>query len=549
MVADRWITDWPINPKFPLLTRANAGEVLPDPCSPLGWTLTWNPPGITAGWLDSALHDYCSVLPGELSEDTPEVVGHVGGYLYINATSVRLFGVRGPGLTPEAIDRVYLGDHPDAPPYEPEPWHENDEATARVGAWMGKVMTDTDLPELRDDRDVSIGARTARPDLGALTDEQLVAHARGFIPTIRHLFRRHLAITAGSSIGPGVLGAVAEALGDPSLALTLITSVGEVDSAAPSAAMWTLSRLDPSSDEYRQGFDRFMLDFGSRGPNEWDIYSDVWETKPTLALSLIDSMRATGPDSDPAKRWDVVVADREAATREAMSIVAGNDEATAMVLAAQASAMRFNAWRERTKSNCIKAINEQRVAMLELGARHLADRRDVFILVDAELDGFVADPASFTDTIADRKATWTSLWALEPPYFVQSDLGVPQLDQLLAKSNDRAVIAVTGEVLVGSPGCAGVVRGRARIILDASDPGALEPGDILVAPNTDPAWTPLFVAAGGVVVDVGAMNSHAIIVSRELGVPCAVSVVDASKRIPDGALVELDGAAGTVTIL
>ena len=164
MVADRWITDWPINPKFPLLTRANAGEVLPDPCSPLGWTLTWNPPGITAGWLDSALHDYCSVLPGELSEDTPEVVGHVGGYLYINATSVRLFGVRGPGLTPEAIDRVYLGDHPDAPPYEPEPWHENDEATARVGAWMGKVMTDTDLPELRDDRDVSIGARTARPE-------------------------------------------------------------------------------------------------------------------------------------------------------------------------------------------------------------------------------------------------------------------------------------------------------------------------------------------------------------------------------------------------
>jgi pyruvate,water dikinase len=52
-----------------------------------------------------------------------------------------------------------------------------------------------------------------------------------------------------------------------------------------------------------------------------------------------------------------------------------------------------------------------------------------------------------------------------------------------------------------------------------------------------------------VIVDVGAMNSHAVIVSRELGIPCAVSVVDATKRIPDGALVEVDGGTGTVTML
>jgi pyruvate,water dikinase len=77
----------------------------------------------------------------------------------------------------------------------------------------------------------------------------------------------------------------------------------------------------------------------------------------------------------------------------------------------------------------------------------------------------------------------------------------------------------------------------------------LEPGDILVAPNTDPSWTPLFVTAAGVVVNVGAMNSHAVIVSRELGVPCVVSVVDATKRIPNGAMIEVDGDAGTVTLL
>lgn len=70
-----------------------------------------------------------------------------------------------------------------------------------------------------------------------------------------------------------------------------------------------------------------------------------------------------------------------------------------------------------------------------------------------------------------------------------------------------------------------------------------------VAPITDPSWMPLFVPAAAVVVDVGAALSHAIIVSRELGIPCVVSATDATRRIPDGALVRVDGGTGTVTVL
>jgi pyruvate,water dikinase len=94
-----------------------------------------------------------------------------------------------------------------------------------------------------------------------------------------------------------------------------------------------------------------------------------------------------------------------------------------------------------------------------------------------------------------------------------------------------------------------VVEGIARVVLDSHDPSALEPGDILVAPITDPSWTPLFVPAAGVVVDVGAMLSHAIIVSRELGIPCVVSATDATRRIPDGARIRVDGNTGVVTVL
>jgi rifampicin phosphotransferase len=106
-----------------------------------------------------------------------------------------------------------------------------------------------------------------------------------------------------------------------------------------------------------------------------------------------------------------------------------------------------------------------------------------------------------------------------------------------------------GERLTGVGGCAGVVRARARVILDPTDPTLLEPGDILVCPITDPAWTPLFVPAGGIISNMGGVMSHAVIVSRELGIPCIVNVPNATDVIPDGALVEMDGATGVVVVL
>jgi pyruvate,water dikinase len=86
-------------------------------------------------------------------------------------------------------------------------------------------------------------------------------------------------------------------------------------------------------------------------------------------------------------------------------------------------------------------------------------------------------------------------------------------------------------------------------VLFADEADDLQPGEILVAPLTDPSWTPLFVGAAAVVVNVGAPFSHAAIVSRELGIPCVVSAIDATTRIPDGALLEVDGTTGRVTVL
>jgi pyruvate,water dikinase len=74
----------------------------------------------------------------------------------------------------------------------------------------------------------------------------------------------------------------------------------------------------------------------------------------------------------------------------------------------------------------------------------------------------------------------------------------------------------------------------------------LEPGDILVAPSTDPGWTPLFLTAGGLVMEMGGAMSHGAVVAREYGIPAVVGLAGATERIPDGATILVDGTAGTV---
>ncbi len=215
-------------------------------------------------------------------------------------------------------------------------------------------------------------------------------------------------------------------------------------------------------------------------------------------------------------------------------------------------AANFMVYRERAKTNIIKTVHEGRMVFRELGRRHadagnLVDPFHIFMLISAELDDFVADPASFTETLATRHADWLELADLEPPFII-ADGQVPPLPQWARSGGAPTPAATTGDVLTGIAGSPGVIEGRARVILDPGDPAALEPGDIMIAPNTDPGWTPLFMTAGAVVVNVGGQISHAIIVSRELGLPCVASVEGATDKIPDGAIVEVDGSNGRVTI-
>ena len=578
-LPDRFVTDTEPSTKYRIVSRANAGEVMPDPCSPLNATMGMFEAG-EKGWRDAY------VITGtferdEFEPDRTNTVSCFGGYMYINMSMTRLYGLRTGLMTPAEVDLQYFGDMAGIPPYEEEarPTDVSPTATAKLTAFMASELWGRDdLPELRADAAQTERLVRARPDFAELSNQELVDHARSFVPLYRRLFARHIIVSGNSGMGVGTVAAVCAAVGRPEVVMTLVAGLGDVDSAAPSLAMWDLGRqvasspsltsafdagvaglldrlrADGSKDarSFLDGFDALLARFGSRGPNEWELRSHTWGTKPELALAAIDRMRLSPDSAAPAGHQAQRAAEAEAAADEIRALVAADPEAAGQLEAGLRAARLFLAGRERSKTNCIRIVQEMRLALREVGRRLVADGaldsiEQVFMFTDDELDAVLASPSSWTDVARSREEQYLALFELEPPFVIVGD--PPPLSQWPRRDRGGGVKAEPGTVLTGIPGCPGVARGRARVILDPSDPGALEPGDILVAPLTDPAWTPLFVPAAAVVVDVGAQITHAVIVSRELGIPCVVSVTGATRTIPDGAEIEVDGTTGTVTVL
>ena len=575
MAEVRWIEDDTYDARFDVWTRANVGEVLPEPPSPLAWDLLFGPQH-RLGWGDTMLR--LGIEAHEFSADRPEVIGLFGGYCYLGLTLLRVWAERTPGFSADAIDAAYFGGA-DVPAYQPQDWHRNEHTTEVMTQWLGWVMGDKDQSDVDAMTAEARRIRADRPDLRSLSDADLLAHARSFGPTCRRMFDEHIHESGAASIAPGALGQICEALGRPEAAMRLIAGLGGVDSAAPSFAMWELSRTVRASAEltamfdagtrglaerlrsddrpdvsaFSEALDDFIVEFGSRGPNEWDVFSHTWETDPDIVLAAVDRMRLADDTDAPADENAKREAERTALAAELAPMLAADPEAAGTFQAALASAAVFVPGRERTKTNIIRVIGEVRMALWELGRRlvergELDTARDICMLFDDELDAAMAGTlGDLRRTVGDRLEYHAFLESRQEPYII-SGPPTPVTEWPARAAGDVDALG-GGDSLQGVGGCPGTYRGRARVVLDAADPTRLEPGDVLVAPMTDPAWTPLFVPAGGVVVDVGAPLSHAIIVSRELGIPCVVSATDATKRIPDGAMVEVDGDAGTVTVI
>ncbi|MDQ1568188.1 MAG: rifampicin phosphotransferase [Actinomycetota bacterium] len=609
-----WILNDTPSKVFPLYSRANVGEVFPDPISPLNAT-TGFLANLEPGW--RAAYAACQVWDHDIYDSAVEhnPIACFGGYLFINMSLMRLFGVRVPGFSPEAVDFQYFGDMPGIPSYESEarPFDESEEWSARAGGWLvNDVLGATDLESLDAERAQVRAEIAARPDLAGLSSAELAERITMWNPMFVRLFQTHIEVSLKAGIGLGALSQACAALGVPELSLTLVAGIGDVDSAAASLQMWDLGRMvaasprltaefdagleglwsrlqtaagsdagapagggagggtsgtgDPEVVAFCAAFERFAEDWAFRGPNEWELRCPTWGTEPEMALAALDRVRLAGAGAAPAAAAARGAGARHAAAGQLRGALAGNEEVLGQLNAALHAAELWCRGRERQRTTVAMLVHEQRLAALELARRGVAagviERPEqIFMLLADELGDYVAalgeaeapgagtGPESKVGAIlADREERYLALFDYEPP-FVIAGTPPPLVEWVRRSQAAPAPTLAVGEAIQGVGGCPGVARGTARVVLDPSDPSALGPGDVLVAPITDPSWTPLFLPAAAVVVDVGSPFSHAAIVSRELGIPCVVSAGGATQRIPDGALVEVDGAAGTVTVI
>ncbi|MCH2670385.1 MAG: PEP-utilizing enzyme, partial [Gammaproteobacteria bacterium] len=553
-MEEKWFTDHPPSERWPHYTRANAGEVLPTPASPFGQSYGFDN-CIMKGWqLGSTQTGFYEL--DEYRDSPPEMCGFFGGYFYINLSCIRMQAVRNPAITVDQLDLAIFGDQPDSPKYEPHPEDEKPHLQPLADKHMQFVLSASEWPELHEERELADKERETRPDLKSLSDDELLKRLRDLQPLIENLSRNQMVSAGSSGIAPGMLAAVGEAVGDPSIPVRLLASLGDIDSAAPSFAIWEMSRLVRNSDvlsdifdshpesifeelnksdseeavKFLEQFNRFLYEYGSRGANEWELSSETWETQPSIALKAIDQVRSQDDDRSPEIAAERLASEREDLVEEVREKLKeiGNDELTATFEGAIVAA-NMMVFRERSKTTLVKPLHESRMAIRELGRRHLEvgtidSSEQIFMLLDEELEAFVENPSSFTEKLAKRYEDWKALWTLEPPFFIKDGV-VPGLSEWDKKATeDKTSTLSSGDVLSGVPGSPGITQGRARIVLDPANPPDLQPGDIMVAPITDPAWTPLFLAVEAVIVNVGAQISHAVIVSRELGIPCVVSV-------------------------
>jgi pyruvate,water dikinase len=296
----------------------------------------------------------------------------------------------------------------------------------------------------------------------------------------------------------------------------------------------------------------FMRRYGMRGLAEIDLGRPRWRSDPTPVVQTLRSyVRIDDPDLAP----DVVFErGRQAGEREVERLVAAlRHTRGGRVKAglARAAARRMRALlglRETPKFVVMRLFGLMQDALLADGERlagegALARPDDVFYLRMRELDALATG----------ERRDWMALVRARRQA-VEREKRRRQIPRLLLSTGEAfyegvaAADTLEGDVLVGSPVSPGAVEGLVRVVLDPRSTQLL-PGEILVCPGTDPSWTPLFLAAGGLVMEVGGMMTHGAVVAREYGIPAVVGVHEATQRLHTGQRVRVDGSNGRVVLV
>ena len=337
-------------------------------------------------------------------------------------------------------------------------------------------------------------------------------------------------------------------------------------SDAPELARQYLNGTLPSAAQ--TAIARFLDQYGVRGVGEIDFGQPRWREDPTPVMHTLQSYLQI----DPAFAPDVLFAKGAQAAQRAVEqiVVNARKQHGGFIKAkiARAAAKRVRLLmgaRESPKFFIIRTMGISRKALLEVGQEFAEagtiNRADDLVFMKLnELEELSKSAAEHTEnseknsksSVLSVAKDWKSLIA-ERRAVYERELRRRQVPRVLV-SDGRAFYegmgseTDTGDLITGSPVSPGVVEGIVHVVHDPRGVH-LVPGEILVCPGTDPAWTPLFMAAGGLITEVGGMMTHGSVVAREYGIPAVVGVHQATIRLKDGQKIRVDGTQGKIMVL
>ena len=379
------------------------------------------------------------------------------------------------------------------------------------------------------------------------------------VPVIHHVIEQTMPPLMASMVGVGLaqalvpkrLAHLADALArgfagnvvvDMGVALRRMADLLDpADRADPERLAERLEARDLPA-EFLDAWDDFVRLYGWRGPHEVDLGTPRYRDRPVLALRQLCAMDPDG--FDPAEAHAERIAAREAAYAEVRAAV--GPLRRFLLDRAWTWLDLFGGGRDTPKHHYLMlfALARQRLlvqgqALVDAGRLDHAEH-----VLDLTLEDLEAADADADLDLRARRADNTRFLDLLRRHVTAFPAIIDSRGRILRPSRGDAK---PGE-LVGSPISRGVVRGPA-VVLHEPDEKPVRPGDILVAHTTDPGWTPLFVNAAAVVLEVGGSLQHGAVVAREYGKPCVAGISDVLRRLKDGQIVEVDGSAGVVRIV
>jgi len=559
-----WVADTEPNERLSLYSRGNTGEVFPHVITALTGTLIGD--AVRQSQVDVFVG--MGVVRAKELQGPSLSTGVFCGYLYMNASTMRLFGERMPGMTVKDIDAQVLGDTA-SPPHQRKQGDRNLLATLRLTRYAISLLRRPSLQPLATARTDAARWLATMPAVRASTDDELLGWLRTFPPRQGASMKRLLQWSGVAGAPRGILDRLLDRPDmPPGLTNRIVGGTGDVDSAQFAQRLWQLGRLVLADETLTRIFDEglhaiaertgdtdlnagiasFLHAHGHRGNDEYELATSSWSMDPTPLYAAIDRLRHAPAERDPVTTGRRLQADAEVALAEALRLA---PRPMGWLVRRAAHVARSGAiGRERAKDILVFENLGTRLVLHELARRAHerggpADPRLVFCVTIDELPDFLADPSAFADIIAQRHEHQRYLDARVPPIWFQGRIPPPASWPLRTDAQPAAPLA--GTILSGIAVSGGSASGQARVIHEADDPRGLEPGDVLVCAITDPSWTPLFLGAAAVVCDSGAVLSHAAIVARELGIPAVLSVPGITS-VADGTMLHVDGDAGTVRI-